>query len=570
ADGDGDGANNLPPTDRPWLYPLIGVIVGGLASAIPIAIGMGRPDLFPQTWDAVFHLNAVRYILDSGQASTLTLNAIASDHGAPGLYPAAWHGIIALSTIRSVLPATNAMVLALAGIIWPAGLAAFALALTPRRPWLALIAPILGAGMFSFPTRLITWGTLWPNALSYSLIPAVTACTLMAVKPARNAAHKTAWILAAGIGLGGIAFAQPSGLLIYAIIVTPALAAAVMTAVRANRGSGRIIPAVTLLAWLAAWAGVYHLFVDQLGGTAWQGDLGFIAGVGGAVADGFLDSIANIALLALLTVGCLTALLTRGRRWLLVSLAAILLLNGLSQQVTPLSWLIQPWFADPMRLLAAVPIIAVTVMAVGVDAAVEQAIRWLQGRQQRTASSTGCWIRPAALSITLALIAAATLGLQAGRRYERVNDMYVGQTRENLLDQIASLPEIEMLERLGGPQADTPLTAGRRILGSPFSGAALAYAIANVPVVFPHFAGQWSADARFIASNFDQIHDNPDVCAALDRLDVGYFYVDWDRFFPDSPARENFAALDLFPQQPGFDLVDAGGSARLYRITACG
>ena len=45
---------------------------------------MGTPASISQTYDAVFHLNSVRFALDTGQASSLTIGAMTGR----GFYPA--------------------------------------------------------------------------------------------------------------------------------------------------------------------------------------------------------------------------------------------------------------------------------------------------------------------------------------------------------------------------------------------------------------------------------------------------------------------------------------------------
>ncbi|MCL1898645.1 MAG: hypothetical protein FWG16_07500, partial [Micrococcales bacterium] len=65
---------------------------------------------------------------------------------------------------------------------------------------------------------------------------------------------------------------------------------------------------------------------------------------------------------------------------------------------------------------------------------------------------------------------------------------------------------------------------------------------------------------------FSEIDTNPEVCAVIKRLKVSYFYDDPMRYFNVDAFASMTKGLDL---ASGFELVDAGGSAAVYRITAC-
>ena len=57
---------------------------------------VGSPEHPSQVFDNVFHLNAIRFILDTGNASSLSLASIQGVSGLDAVYPAAWHSFAAL------------------------------------------------------------------------------------------------------------------------------------------------------------------------------------------------------------------------------------------------------------------------------------------------------------------------------------------------------------------------------------------------------------------------------------------------------------------------------------------
>ena len=57
-----------------------------------LVAAFGRPESFSQTFDNVFHLNAVRYIQETGSRSSYTVSSMTGG----GFYPSAWHDLVAL------------------------------------------------------------------------------------------------------------------------------------------------------------------------------------------------------------------------------------------------------------------------------------------------------------------------------------------------------------------------------------------------------------------------------------------------------------------------------------------
>src|SRR5665648_378438 len=72
------------------------VAVGVAAQIVPTFVGMQRPGRLLDAYDAVVHLNTIRYVQESGSASSLTVSGVYSAGQDTGCYPAAWHGVTAL------------------------------------------------------------------------------------------------------------------------------------------------------------------------------------------------------------------------------------------------------------------------------------------------------------------------------------------------------------------------------------------------------------------------------------------------------------------------------------------
>ena len=110
-----------PRAQRPALADvLVHIVLLGVAALITawlVARELNTPDAISQTFDAVFHLNAVEWVLRTGNASSVKCY-LESPEG--GVYPMGWHTLVALTlklTGSTSIPlATNAAAVAVSEI----------------------------------------------------------------------------------------------------------------------------------------------------------------------------------------------------------------------------------------------------------------------------------------------------------------------------------------------------------------------------------------------------------------------------------------------------------------------
>lgn len=586
----GRGVISHPQDRLPTTLTAVGAMVGTAFAVAPVAGAMGRPDLPAQFWDVVFHLNATRYVLDSGSASSLYLGAV-NDQVSQGFafYPAGWHSMASMITVDSVVISSNVMVLATV-MAFVLGVAALARAVLPGNRYLGLFASLAAAASMSFPASFTVGGGIWPSLLSVALVPAAVAAGVMVLR--RQQPQRAAWVLVTIAALGGVATAQPSGALTFATVLTPFVLAraggVVMDRVRSVglAGLARWLPGAAAVAgavgWCGLWLVVWRVFAGTVHDDTWRGTQGFWTGVLDGVRDspGLQEGASGLihsGMVVLLVSGVVVALATRGARWLVPALAGLLLLVGISEASNSLLWVAMPWFAGPNRLLGGVPVVSTLLTGLTLSGLVTGAV-WVLRRNRRTAARADagrdaaqmprpehCRLAGVAIATVVAVaFVGVTDGLRAGERTTRNAAPYTGMLA--LPDgNIADADELAMIERLRGR-----LEPGVSMIGDPFRGFGLAYAISDVPVVFAHLGGRWSPEARFLARNLYRIHEDPEVCAALDRLNVGYLYTDEVVYLPWHGGRAQFDGIPVDPPQPGFELIEQGGRARVWRITACG
>lgn len=131
---------------------------------------------------------------------------------------------------------------------------------------------------------------------------------------------------------------------------------------------------------------------------------------------------------------------------------------------------------------------------------------------------------------------------------------------------MATSGELAMLRRM--PET---LPEDAVVLGDPIAGAAYTEVIGQRTAVFPQLsmANEDAASQAVLSQHFNEIHTNPEVCEVVRRLKITHYYEDEDGWYYQTLRSRRSPGLYGVDTSTGFELVDQGGTAKLYRITAC-
>lgn len=571
-------------TERELLPVALACLVAAVAIALSAFGAVASPALPTQTYDGIFHLNAVSWILDTGDGSSLHLYGMTHTGGELQFYPAAWHDVVALVaqlTGVDVSTATAATWIATSGVVFPAGSALLAATLFggPGRSRAAVgaVAAIAASTTAAAPYLLLQWGVLYPTGLAYALLPAGLALTVLLL---RARTWRDALLPGVLLVLWGVAqvLAHPRSLPSYAVLAAPLVIAHVVrwadAGVRdaARRRRTLVILGIGVAAVLAAAVAAVAVAFAYFGIAA-RPLSGRLNGGPATARQTILDSVLQAVLLAppsgpgesslapsvvaavLVLVGLVYCLTSTRTLWIAAAFVLVVTLYALSagsnDDIAKLATAL--WYKDKYRLFAilgmlAPPLIAYAVLrlsALGGERS-PRGLPLLAGGGLVALLVVGSWAGPTLAGMRQAI--GDTVAAPAGPKNGR----------------LLNADELALLQRLPAALPEKAV-----VVGNPWNGSALTWAVGRRQSLFPHLTGDWGPDRALIAQSLDHVHDDPAVCAALGRLGAQYLMVSPGLLWNGDPQAGFFAGIDRAdPNSIGTEVARVGEAA-VYRINAC-
>lgn len=546
------------PSTSPYLAACIvsALMIGWFSTRMLLA-----PESISQTWDATFHLNEVRWILDSGHASSLANDM----SGTPGFYPLAWHQFVALvmqlTGVKSIPLATNAAIIASSAVAWPLGAIGLAHHVLGRNA--ALIAGAVAAALCpAFPYAMASYGVLYPNLLAIALLPGsfIILLTYLAQTKGGGVAMRCRLAIPVLGSLAALALAHPNSLLTWLLAVEAMTVLSLVQQLRLNGAAG-ITPArwSTTAVVCALFALGWWRLRPPFETAGWPPtETG-----AQALGEGILLAPSNLAVIWIVTVPVVIGLLLSARsaslQWVgaLHVCSLLLYVMASSMSHSSIRYLFSGgWYNDAHRLGSALAVTAVPLAALGAT--------WCWDRFTAYMTSghpiSGGQARSRILAVPA--IAAAVMLIMTQDPGVR-HSAEVLSSAYTMTPQSASVSDDEyrLMKRIGDEvPADTTVAVG------PYSGGPLLYAIAGVNTTFKHAFYDDTPDAEQVIEHLDEAAYNPEVCPALKRLGAQYALFLPGPQLAGRPMSPGFEHLDT---ASGFELVDSEGDAALYRITAC-
>lgn len=560
------------------LIALVGALMGAAILGNVIAQEIGYPNrLFQSFWDAVFHQNSIQFIRDFGNASSFGGLAPMWARGSSptAYYPAIWHSIVAIAPWTKTIPAaTNSATLAVVGI-WALGIAALARVTFPKHPEIAAIAPLLAAGFGLFPTRTLGFHQQLPYGTALALTPGALALLYVATRwRVKSRTIRVATQVAAIICLLGVIATNGAALGAVLVFGIPIVIGGLVIAFRRTwiRSDAAMLRMIFGSVFGTLVFGVLAYAVDQAGFLhgvlAWEAEKtrpfneSIIQALSGFAVVDFPEFVISgipaasewhlAPVLFFVVIGVIALLLRRQNWWLILTTVAVMVLFVLAAgPESQFRWLTGIWWTSPERIapLAAIPLGILT--AYGISTAV------------RLALTKALRLRDYFALLASAAIAATLLVVTNGMNLDVVrNDFALVYHDWNLVDPPLDESDVALLWRLSDVLSDQGL-----LLGEPGTGAAWAYAVSDIPVVFGHRDLRFiTSQERFLVNYFNQIHEDSRVCDFVRDFGITYF---WSEDTSGYPERESGPGLFDVDTTYGFEPIISSDRVTIYRITAC-
>lgn len=557
----------------------------GLLPALALGVatlvrGFGRPDNISQTYDALFHYNAIALILDNGNGSSMILSNFDSPGAPASFYPGAWHdfaSLVVLTTGSSIPVAANVLAAVTAIVLWPLGCVFLARQVFGRSPAALAITGVLSVGFTAGPWGLLGFGVLWPNALGMAIVPMGLAVILSAVGLAKDdPIGRWRAIVLLPLTAVAAALAHPGALFsLVALGIFPLGHFVISRALRLwrdgrwPRAAGEVVSVLVVLGatwyWTATTPNPAFRNVREMHWPPFETPSRAV----GEVLLNATNGWNGLWLLsAAVVVGLVTSLKVVEQRWLIPAhlCSGFLYVVAATINRPETRKFTGYWYNDSFRLAAMLPVTGVPLAVAG--------ILWLTGKilarvpaPEAGESRAPAWLRrkpgtAAGIAIGLAaILAVGTNGMYLPERTERLTFPYLKHSGG---DTLASRDEQIFLTRVRELIPPEAVTAN-----NPWDGSGLLWALGDRRTLFPHFSASVSADQRYLAEHLADAAEDPQVCTIANRLHVEYLMIGDSRFWPWDLRRNDYPGLSDPLDRRGFQLVAAEGARKLYRITAC-
>lgn len=568
-----------PGNDVPVAWPVVGAVLGGFLVLHMTEDMVYGPEAFSQSLDNSFHMNAIRWIQEHGDASSLTLGAVSAADQQPTFYPAGWHDFVSLiysTTGTSIATATIVTVLLTASFVWPCSLVAFSLSIPKLRRLQALAIPAIIGGFAAFPGLLLRWGVLFPNLLGYALLPTFVALMAHLVQALlrREFSVLLSLGLSALVGIAGLALVHPNAVVSAVVFALPMLLAGVVQVSRSHelalrqKWVGSLLLVGVSIGCVGAWlvlrpgASASNTWEPML--TEGEALYQFLF-LGLENANQLRDTFNPSYLAGFLALWGAGYLLYKHRNlWLIASWVLIGYLWIIAATVPRGDFrllMVGPWYTDHFRLAALVVFPSVILAGIGLGGFVEGLLTWVARRAPRPArlkvATVGMGVAMvlvlvvAGLSSRVPSVQETTLAVSKEYRVTP-SSVVLNQDEMNVINEI---PKIV-------PKGDV-------IVNNPWDGSAYIYALADRHLTGYHFEFETSPKYSAIMHNLKNARTNPEVCREVNKYKA-HWYVHLENqlnFGPD--AQKNYDGLVAAIGTDVLTPVYSSGPMTLYRISAC-
>lgn len=541
---------------------IVATSAAGIVLAVQLILVIGNPENISQTFDNIFHLNAIRYALDTGNASPLWLGTMtsAASGGVP-FYPSLWHAIGSLTvqlTGASIPVASNAVMIVFAAVVWPLSIMLLVRTLLGSNRSVLITAALLLSSIPAFPLKLVDYGVLFPYMAGLAMVPAALAALVMAANPAVSTPARVSFgVIVIGV-IPGIAVAHPGAFVALIAMGSLVLAISLVRALRiAGSARSRVLLVIAAGVYGVIALGAWYVLRPVAEARTW-GPIETVGQAFGEVATVSVNGASvNIVVALLVIIGIVGAVRRRGRGDIIAfSLFALLALLYVAvaglQYWTLRDILVGAWYNNVPRLAAILPIAWVIIGARGGQILWE----WLSTvLARRHITSRGIAVF-GVVATAVGFVVPQVMNVRPAVQWTAGMFAYSDNSP------LVTTDELALLSRL--PEHTTPDDV---VAGSSWNGAGMAYALEHRRVLMPHTLMDMTDDIVLINGELDDATPGSAVCAAVEREGVTFVLDFGDQQI--NGENHPMPGFDSLATSHAVELVDEEGDVALYRVVGC-
>jgi hypothetical protein len=274
--------------------------------------------------------------------------------------------------------------------------------------------------------------------------------------------------------------------------------------------------------------------------------------------------------MALTLVGLVGATITK-RYWLLGAYAAVAVLFFMAvagRQGRLRTFLTGVWYNDPQRLAAIIPLVVLPIAVLGAVACWDGLGRLFTKARPEGVSTKDKTTPARSIGITSVVGVLTVSVLTVATQQENLDAAESSAAHSYTMGPDAPLLNSDEMAVLARVRDEVPADAV--VVGNPWTGSSLVYALSQRQTLQPHILGAVSDDARYIFAHLNMAGVDAAVCRSVRELKVAYVLDFGDRQVNNGEGRTiDYDGLDDLEESGVAEIVDSQDGARLYRLTAC-
>lgn len=564
------------------IYVGVSVVLGCLFFVGNIS----SPDAVFQAYDNIYHLAVTKSFVDSGDWSILSVTLFETASFDPpvpsngSFYPASWH--ILCSMLVSVLSisipmAANAVNFTFAFILFPMSTMCLLLAIFGSRKTLLLFGAAATCAFGSFPWGFLTFGPLYPNLASFSLLPLLIAAFIWIFKDDQSGFKRVFWVVCFVAGVGTMAATQPNAVFTVGVFLTPFCLYKIYLTSEARFKSRKyaLICAAGFVVFVCAfWWFLYNApFMQATLSQLYPRYYSKLQSLLHLLSLWFMDSSPNVLLGLLVIIGAIYTFKYRQYLWLVFSyaLAAGMYLVDASCVETSFikNLLTGFWYSDIYRIEAMLGLFGIPLACLGLYAIFQISKHVISKR-------IDAFKRSNVLAGAIAVVGLLLLYLPV---MPFVGSTQFGSVESNISEDYSisqsSVLSDEENAFLGKVK---PIVGDDLVINLPDDGSAFAYPIADINTYYrntrTYGTSSESEESRTIRESLCEVSESTDVQNSLSHLGAKYVLLLDQGTTDEMPALFTWdfysfqweGLSQITDSTPGLKVVLAEGDMRLYEI----